>query len=63
MENGTCSTCRYHRNMPIWITAVSVDIRDYCCKDGFVSVEPDDTCNHWKTHFDESVTGTSFNKD
>lgn len=61
-ENKTCSTCKYKRIMPIWETTLKLEIKYFCCRDKFVSVNPDDTCEHWETALDESVTGTSFNK-
>ena len=49
--------------MPLWIGALNLEIRYFCCRDKFVNVSLDDTCNHWETQFDESIIGTSFNKD
>lgn len=64
MDNDkTCSTCKYQRTMPFWITALKLEIRHFCCRDKFVSIEPDDSCEYWEDAFDESITGKPFNKD
>jgi hypothetical protein len=49
--------------MPFWVTALKLEIRHFCCRDKFVSIEPDDSCDYWEDAFNESITGKSFNKD
>lgn len=50
-ENKTCSTCKYKRIMPLWVTALKLEVRYFCCRDKFVSIDPDDTCEHWDNDY------------
>jgi len=52
-EERVCSTCKYKRIMPIWETALKLEIRYYCCRDKFVKVNPDDTCGHWDDDYNK----------
>ena len=55
MDNDkTCSTCRYHRTIPIWET-VNIKFHELCCKDELKDIDLDDTCDDWKER--------TFNKD
>lgn len=60
MTSRTCKTCIHQ--WPIWVK--SVELHRCCLNPSHTKiVESDDTCNDWKEAFDESITGTSFNKD
>ena len=60
VQNETCGTCNYY--WPIWTNRSKIC---WCCLDTshVKLVSANDTCSDWKAAFDESITGTSFNKD